>query len=142
MAYICEKPKGSCQSCGHYRFDDDRQRMACFAQKDESIPAIAGKRIYTEDDFDAATAQVGDLVTFDVVDGFMNALPPASMRYDCSQLGEPHERPGIRAHPGDVSDFPGTYLRSLGLLRTLFRRGKHRARGGDSLCIRRWSKSR
>ena len=90
MAYICEKPKGSCQSCGHYRFDDDRQRMACFAHKDESIPAIAGKRIYTEDDFDAATAQVGDLVTFDVVDGFMNALPPASMRYDCSQLGEPY----------------------------------------------------
>ena len=42
MAYICEKPKGACQSCGHYRFDDDRQRMACFAQKDESISAANG----------------------------------------------------------------------------------------------------
>jgi hypothetical protein len=37
-----------------------------------------------------AAAQVGDLVTRQVVDNFMDALPPASMRYDCSQLGEPY----------------------------------------------------
>lgn len=32
MAYICNKPAGSCESCEHYRFDKEEQRMACFAQ--------------------------------------------------------------------------------------------------------------
>lgn len=90
MAYICEKPKGACESCGHYRFDEDYGNMACFAAQDERIPAIAGKRIYTEKDFDCATAQVGDLVTEQVVDNFMNTLPPTRMSYTCSQLGEPY----------------------------------------------------
>ena len=56
MAYICEKPKGACQSCGHYRFDEDRQRMACFAQKDESIPAVNG--IDTDNSFNPDIIQV------------------------------------------------------------------------------------
>ena len=32
MAYICNKPAGSCESCEHYRFDKEEQRMACFEQ--------------------------------------------------------------------------------------------------------------
>lgn len=36
MAYICTKPKGSCGSCPHYRYDDDYGAKACFAQKDTS----------------------------------------------------------------------------------------------------------
>lgn len=32
--------------------------------------------------------QVGTLFTQNVVDLFMDCLPPACMRYDCSQLGE------------------------------------------------------
>ena len=34
MAYICEKER-KCKGCEHFRFDEDRQRYACFAQKDE-----------------------------------------------------------------------------------------------------------
>lgn len=47
MAYICYKPKDSCHGCEHYRFDDDRQRMACFAEYDEkqcrSIKKLAAR---------------------------------------------------------------------------------------------------
>ena len=35
MAYICEKPKGSCNTCKHYRFDDDYGAKACFATIDK-----------------------------------------------------------------------------------------------------------
>ena len=35
MAYICTKPPGSCPKCGHFRRDEDRGRMACFAKDDE-----------------------------------------------------------------------------------------------------------
>lgn len=34
-AYICYKPKGSCKTCEHFRFDEDRGDMACFALVDE-----------------------------------------------------------------------------------------------------------
>lgn len=37
MAYICDKPAGSCKTCKHYRFDEDRQRMACFVKIDQII---------------------------------------------------------------------------------------------------------
>ena len=47
-------------------------------------------QIYTPDNFDFATAKVGDLVTEEVVDNCMNALPPACMRTDCCQMGEPY----------------------------------------------------
>lgn len=33
MAFICEKPKGSCEHCIHYREDSDG-RMCCYAEKD------------------------------------------------------------------------------------------------------------
>ena len=45
--------------------------------------------IYTEDTFDTSTAKVGDLVEEQVVDNFMDCLPPACYRQDCAQLGEP-----------------------------------------------------
>lgn len=35
MAYICEKPAGSCPGCSHYRYDSDYGGKACFAQLDE-----------------------------------------------------------------------------------------------------------
>jgi len=34
MAYICTKPKGSCKTCEHYRFDTEENRHACFAVED------------------------------------------------------------------------------------------------------------
>lgn len=35
MAYICHKPAGTkCTECEHYRYDEEKERMACFAQQD------------------------------------------------------------------------------------------------------------
>lgn len=48
----------------------------------------------------------GDLVTQEVVDEYMNALPPACMRSDCSQLGEPYSH---REDP-ESGKFRATYL--------------------------------
>lgn len=42
MAYICEKPKGSCNKCAHFRYDEDYGGRACFAQVDlEAVSAPA-----------------------------------------------------------------------------------------------------
>lgn len=46
--------------------------------------------IYTENTFDACDAIIGDLVDQQVVQNFMDCLPPASMTSECSQLGEPY----------------------------------------------------
>lgn len=35
MAYICTLPAGSCSKCAHYRFDEERDGMSCFAEMDE-----------------------------------------------------------------------------------------------------------
>ena len=48
-----------------------------------------GKKVW-EDDFEYSTAQVGDYVAQSVVDNAMDCLPPACMRADCSQMGEPY----------------------------------------------------
>lgn len=31
MGIICFLPKGSCQRCKHFKLDEERNRMACFA---------------------------------------------------------------------------------------------------------------
>lgn len=46
MAYICTK-KASCSDCPHYRYDDDRERMACWAaidEKREEVASSSGER--------------------------------------------------------------------------------------------------
>ena len=48
------------------------------------------RRIYTENTFRYETAKAGDLVTEDVVNNAVNCLPPACMRIDCTQMGEPY----------------------------------------------------
>lgn len=48
------------------------------------------KEVYTEDTFDYGKAKAGDYVSQDVVDNAVNCLPPACMRSDCTQLGEPY----------------------------------------------------
>ena len=49
-----------------------------------------GRPLYGESDFSYSSAKVGDYVTQDVVDDAMDCLPPACMRSDCSQMGEPY----------------------------------------------------
>ena len=34
MGYTCNKPAGSCTTCDHFRFDEDKQDNACFATVD------------------------------------------------------------------------------------------------------------
>ena len=49
-----------------------------------------GRPLYGESDFSYSSVKVGDYVTQDVVDAAMDCLPPACMRSDCSQMGEPY----------------------------------------------------
>jgi hypothetical protein len=48
------------------------------------------KTVFTAENFRYDAARIGDLVTQEVVDNAMNILPPACMRADCSQMGEPY----------------------------------------------------
>ena len=65
-----------------------------------------GKPVVQSGEFDTSTAQVGDYVSHEVVDDFMNCLPPACMRSDCSQLGEAYS---MRKDP-DTGKYRSTYL--------------------------------
>ena len=40
--------------------------------------------------FNAKTIQIGDYVNADVVTDLMDCLPPACMRLNCAQVGEPY----------------------------------------------------
>lgn len=49
-----------------------------------------GKEIIDKEHyFGLDSCEIGDYFTEDMVDNFMNMLPPACMRSDCSQIGEP-----------------------------------------------------
>lgn len=47
-----------------------------------------GKTVYNEDWLYFDALEIGDYVEEEVVDNFMDMLPPACMRSDCSQIGE------------------------------------------------------
>lgn len=50
-----------------------------------------GKKVYNKDWYYGTDAlAIGDLVEEEIVDDLLNCLPPACMRSDCSQLGEPY----------------------------------------------------
>lgn len=49
-----------------------------------------GEHVYTLDDFRYAKDYIGSYVSDSVVEDAMNCLPPACMRSDCSQIGEPY----------------------------------------------------
>lgn len=73
MAYICNKPKNSCYGCEHYRFDDDRQRMACFAEYDEKrtvpIKASADKQFENREELFKLLRENPGLPVVPMVDG-------------------------------------------------------------------------
>lgn len=64
-----------------------------------------GKKVFTQDDFDYSTAQIGDYVDADVVMDGMDCLPPAMMRTSCAQIGEPYSH---RQDP-ETGKFRATY---------------------------------
>lgn len=49
-----------------------------------------GKEVITAENFSYSTVKIGDYVTQEVVDDAMDCLPPACMRSDCMQMGEPY----------------------------------------------------
>lgn len=65
-----------------------------------------GKPVFQQDEFDTSKAQIGDYVSKDVVDDFMDCVPPACLRSDCSQMGEPYS---TREDP-DTGKWRNTYL--------------------------------
>ena len=48
------------------------------------------KDFWTAEEFDYSKAKVGDYVEQAVVDNAMDCLPPACLRSNCSQMGEPY----------------------------------------------------
>lgn len=50
----------------------------------------AEKKFWTQKDFDYSKVKIGDYVEQAVVEDAMDCLPPACMRSDCSQMGEPY----------------------------------------------------
>ena len=48
------------------------------------------QNVYAAEEFDFASAKIGDLVTAEVVMNGMNIMPPATMRLACAQMGEPY----------------------------------------------------
>jgi len=63
------------------------------------------KRVLTPEDFTFTGLKIGDLVSEEVVSDLMDCLPPACMRADCSQLGEPYSH---REDP-DTGKWRATY---------------------------------
>lgn len=49
-----------------------------------------GKPVWKQDDFTYEAVKVGDYVEQAIVDAAMDCVPPACMRADCSQMGEPY----------------------------------------------------
>ena len=61
------------------------------ANEGEKEIMVNGKKVYTEDDFDYSAAKIGDYVDFSVINNVINCMPPASMTYNSTQLGEPFD---------------------------------------------------
>lgn len=51
----------------------------------------AGRPVYNYDHLIWDVLDIGDFVEQEVADGILDALPPACMRSDCLQLGEPND---------------------------------------------------
>ena len=49
-----------------------------------------GKPVYSQSYYFCEALEPGDYVSEDVIDNMVNALPPACMRHDCVQSGEPY----------------------------------------------------
>lgn len=51
-----------------------------------------GEKVITQDEFSYNTIAIGDYVEQAIVDDMLDCLPPACMRAECSQLGEPYSQ--------------------------------------------------
>lgn len=92
----------------NYGADDDGKSSACETaiRIAEDASRSGGKPVAQAGEFDASKAKIGDLVSREVVDDFMDCLPPACYRSDCAQLGEPYS---MKQDP-ETGDWRSTFL--------------------------------
>lgn len=83
MAYICNKPNGSCKTCGHYRYDEDENRMSCFAQYDEEYgikePDVNIRTVVALIEVNDTVAMETDMGTIDYLNKVMAPLATAGI---------------------------------------------------------------
>ena len=72
------------KDCNLYSIEQDTERVL------EPCDTYNGKEVLNPDHFYVDALSVGDYVDEEIVDDFINALPPACMRRSCAQLGEPY----------------------------------------------------
>lgn len=65
------------------------ERESSFPEKREECRICNGNRVWNSDWLYCDALHVGDLVEAEVVDNFMDCLPPACLRSDCAQVGGP-----------------------------------------------------
>ena len=103
----------------------------------EAIVKAYGHKVYTPDDFDYATVRVGDEVTAEEVMNAMDCMPPACMRLDCAQMGEPYshrEDPSTKKFRPVFATFKskgGDFRRGIWEFRGYCFRGENVERGKD-----------
>lgn len=89
--------------------------------------------LYTPDTFEYRADLIGSRVTEEVVENAVNCLPPACMRSDCTQLGEPYSH---RLDP-DTGNWRATFATFKKLSPTVWEfcgycfRGENKPRGKD-----------
>lgn len=87
---IAEKVLKHQQNKAYFRntklYLEERERTEPFDKAD--CRTYEGKTVYNEDWLYFDALEIGDYVEAEVVDNFMDMLPPACMRSDCAQIGE------------------------------------------------------
>lgn len=95
------------------------------------------RKVFTPDDFDYARAKIGDEVNAEVVMNAMDCMPPACMRLDCAQMGEPYshrEDPDTKKFCPVFATFKskgGDFRRGIWEFRGYCFRGENIERGKD-----------
>lgn len=82
MAHICTK-KIQCEQCEHYRFDQERGRMACFMEQDQHT--VLPQQDQQEEDYPIVLDTSLGKVFVSEKDGDI-----------VIELGQPHQYPGIK----------------------------------------------
>lgn len=85
---------------------EERERMEPLYK--ENCRDCGGKIIYNEDWLYFDALEIGDWVEEEIIDNFMDMLPPACMKLNCFQIGEPANHK-IDENTGDTKPVYGTF---------------------------------
>ena len=73
--------------------------------RNQTTTLFNGKTVWSRDNFDYTSVQVGDYVEQAIVDDAVNCLPPACLRDSCTQMGDPYSH----RHDPDSGKWRPTY---------------------------------